>query len=296
MAITKNDAIVLFSSLELGVSFKRMITLGRMELFMTSDEIGELALKYQQKSIAAVDVSSGYAEALYKILGAELADSMDFSDYEKATVIHDLNQPVPDNVKHAYSLVLDGGTIEHVFNFPQAIKNCMEMIETGGHYIGITPVNNLMGHGFYQYSPELYYRIFSEENGFRVKKMYVNVRTETISEWYEVADPLQVKTRVVLQNNLPAHLVLIAEKTARKNIFEKTPQQSDYSYTWNVHEALSGNQAALKESGIKLLYRKFFPRRLKIIVHNLYDIIFKEKAQDHYIGNFNPAHYKKIHL
>ncbi|MFZ1528795.1 MAG: hypothetical protein WAT19_08595 [Ferruginibacter sp.] len=296
MAITKNDAIVLFSSLGLGVSFKKMLTLGRMELFMSSDEIRELALKYQQKSIPEVDVSGGYAEPLYQILGAEKADSMDFSAYEKASIIHDLNQPIEDELKQSYSLVMDGGTIEHVFNFPQAIKNCMQMIETGGHYIGITPVNNLMGHGFYQYSPELYYRIFSEENGFRVKKMYVNVRTETISEWYEVADPLQVKTRVVLQNNLPAHVVVIAEKTAEKNIFEKMPQQSDYSYTWNVHEALSGNQAALKESGGMLLYRKFFPRRLKIILHNLYDILFKEKAQDHYIGNFNPAHYKKINL
>jgi hypothetical protein len=28
-----------------------------------------------------------------------------------------------------------------------------------------------MGHGFYQFGPELYYRAFSEENGFQVERL-----------------------------------------------------------------------------------------------------------------------------
>ena len=70
------------------------------------------------------------------------------------------------HLKNKYTLVIDGGCLEHIFNFPVAIKNCMEMLQEGGHFIGITPANNLMGHGFYQFSPELYFRIFSKENGF----------------------------------------------------------------------------------------------------------------------------------
>lgn len=295
MAITVNDAKILFLAETLGVSFEKMLTLGRMELYVNEAELRALFLQYRKQPLPVTDLSGGYAEPFYNLLGAASSDSIDFSDYEKASIIHDMNVPVPASLYFKYSVVLDGGTIEHVFNFPQAIKNAMEMIAVGGHYIGITPANNLFGHGFYQFSPELYYRIFSDDNGFRVKKMLVNVRTETISEWYEVADPAVMKERVILQNNLPVHLVVIAEKTAQKNIFGKNPQQSDYSNTWNIRASLEGKSRS-GESGLKLFYRRYFPKRAKIILHNLYDILYKEKAQDVFIGEFNPVHFKKVEI
>src|SRR5438477_418150 len=79
---------------------------------------------------------------------------------------HDMNEPIPDKFKETYTAVLDGGSLEHVFNFPVAIKNCMEMVKVGGHYLAITPANNFFGHGFYQFSPELYFTVLSKENGF----------------------------------------------------------------------------------------------------------------------------------
>ena len=93
--------------------------------------------------------------------------SIDASAYENATMVHDMNLPVGDELKQKFSVVIDGGTLEHVFNFPTAIRNCMEMLKVGGHFFAHTMANNFMGHGFYQFSPELFYRVFSPENGFR---------------------------------------------------------------------------------------------------------------------------------
>lgn len=53
-----------------------------------------------------------------------------------------MNLPVPEVHKDSYTAVLDGGSLEHIFNFPVAIKNCMEMLKVDGQYLGITPVNN----------------------------------------------------------------------------------------------------------------------------------------------------------
>ena len=78
-----------------------------------------------------------------------------------------MNLPIGDDLKRKFSVVIDGGTLEHVFNFPVAIKNCMQMLDVGGHFFVHTMANNFMGHGFYQFSPELFYRVFSPENGFR---------------------------------------------------------------------------------------------------------------------------------
>ena len=107
-----------------------------------------------------------YADSLFKKLGSNDLDILDYSNYENANVVQDLNKPINDKYKEKYSFVYDGGTLEHVFNFPNAIKNCMDLVKAGGYFCQATVANNLCGHGFYQFSPELYYRIFSEENGF----------------------------------------------------------------------------------------------------------------------------------
>ena len=110
-----------------------------------------------------------FAEPLFALLGAREVSSVDASDYEQPTEIHDFNQPLPASLANRFSVVHDGGTIEHVFNIPQAFKNCMEMVRVGGHFIQANVANNYMGHGFWQFCPELIYRIFSRENGFQIK-------------------------------------------------------------------------------------------------------------------------------
>src|SRR5262249_13058363 len=122
---------------------------------------------------AIKDESGGYCEGFLKRLGASEVVSVDASDYEGASVVHDMNQPVPASMYESFTAVIDSGTLEHVFNFPVAVKNCMEMVSRGGHFLGITPANNLMGHGFYQFSPELLYRIFSPANGYQIRKLMI---------------------------------------------------------------------------------------------------------------------------
>src|SRR6476646_5772715 len=175
MGITKNCSTFLFYSKILGVAFDQTLMLGRLNLLTSKEEIQENIARFKNnvKQLKEVLFKDEYSEPLFEILGASKVDSIDFSDYEKASVIHDMNQPVPETLKDKYTAIVDGGTIENIFNFPVAIKNCMEMLRTGGHYIAITPVNNLMGHGFYQFSPELYYAVFAADNGFAIKKIVI---------------------------------------------------------------------------------------------------------------------------
>ena len=298
MALTKNDCTLLFFSKKLGVSFKETLMIGRLNLYASQQDIKNAIQKYKtnEKEIKDVKFTDEYSEPLFEILGADKIDSIDYSAYENASIIHDLNLPIPDDMKNKYSAIVDGGTIEHVFNFPVAIKNCMNALKIGGHYIGITPANNQMGHGFYQFSPELYFRIFSEDNGFRIKKMLINVTVGEDTNWYEVADPKVVNSRVMLMNNFPISLIIIAEKFAEKEVFKIIPQQLDYANTWNAYNSIKENKIQSNESRMKFLYRKLFPKRIKIILRNIYNIIFVEKIKDNFIGEFNPDHFIKTEL
>jgi 2-polyprenyl-3-methyl-5-hydroxy-6-metoxy-1,4-benzoquinol methylase len=107
---------------------------------------------------------NGYAEPLLEMLGAKEIVSIDASAYEGCSIVHDMNQPISEHLKARFDLVLDSGSLEHVFNFPVAIKNCMEMVRLGGYLVTMNPANNCPGHGFYQFSPELFFRVLSETN------------------------------------------------------------------------------------------------------------------------------------
>ena len=300
MALTKNCSTFLFYAKTLGVSFEKSLMLGRLNLYAAKEDIeADISrFKNNSKALSEVVFKDEYSEPLFEILGASKTDSMDFSDYEHATVIHDLNQPIPDGYKKKYSVIIDGGTIEHVFNFPVAIKNCMEMLEVGGHYIGITPANNLMGHGLYQFSPELLYNIFREENGFAVSKMAVVTQNAAgeFSDWYEVLDPRKAKSRVQLVNSNPTYIYVIAKKTAEQEIFRRPPQQSDYEMVWDINESLQSNKVIKNESRLKFLYRKFTPRRIKIVAHNIYNLFTKQEIVNEDLGKINAEHFRKIEL
>ncbi len=227
-----------------GVKFKDTITLGRQDLLVEYTDIENLFYLYDipftDKTITEFyRKSKQFAEPLLEYLGAKTCKSIDYSDFEGASIVHDLNNPISYELKGQFDTVIDGGTLEHVFNFPQAIKNCMELVKVGGHFISITPTNNYLGHGFYQFSPELLFRIFSEENGFKVTKMiYCEQNRDNL--WYEVLDPKVISHRVEAMSMYHCSLMLLAEKIKNANIFEKIPQQSDYADEW-THKPDKGN-------------------------------------------------------
>jgi hypothetical protein len=179
---------------------------------------------------------------LLRLLGAQRIESLDASAFEGASIVHDMNRPIPGELKAAFTLVLDGGSLEHVFAFPTAIQNCMEMVAVGGHFVGISPANNYLGHGFYQFSPELYFRIFTRQHGFRLEKLVVFRRDDR--RWYAVADPAEVGRRVTLSNSRPTLMAVIAQKTHEVAFSPLTAQQSDYSSKWQAHEPGTGPRSA----------------------------------------------------
>jgi hypothetical protein len=216
-----------------GVSFTETVTLGRQGFFPKPKPLQNLfrILKVEQNAPEFISNSGGFAESFLTLLGAHEIIAIDNSDYEGASVVHDMNQPIGTSLKNKFSAVIDGGTLEHVFNFPRALQNCMEMLRVGGHYIAIAPANNFCGHGFYQFSPELFFRVFSRENGFYV----CLALTHQTGSWYRITDPAKFGGRVELSSNRPSFLFIAAEKKFEVPTFRVFPQQSDYTATWQHH-------------------------------------------------------------
>jgi SAM-dependent methyltransferase len=161
--------------------------------------------------------------------GTLQADSVDASDYESATFVHDMNLPWPalSPQRGHYDAVLDFGCLEHVFDFPTAWRNVVDLCRVGGHILHALPANNLSGHGFYQFSPELFVSLYTPERGFAIKAVLF-VQKADPAHWWRVASPLDVKRRVNLRNSHEVYVLVLAQKLREPGPLP-APQQSDYA-------------------------------------------------------------------
>jgi hypothetical protein len=243
-----------------GVDFSRTVLLGHQELHVTPRDVTRIFEKFLIP-YAARDLDpifeSRYADNLFRFLGAKEIDSVDAAEYEEASIIHDMNAPIGANLASKYTLVLDGGTLEHIFNFPTASSNVIKMTAVGGHILSLVPANNLCGHGFYQFSPELFFRVFGPAMGCRVISMFM-ADSAPHRAWHRVTDPQLLRRRVNLHHFYATTMVMLARRDTDQVTPGFIPQQSDYEHvTWT---AKSGSKpAASRLSRIKTRARDLLP-------------------------------------
>ncbi len=181
-----------------------------------------------------------YAESFFQRLGASEVDSLDYSDYEGATIIHDLARQVPAELKGRFSVVYDGGSLEHIFDFPRALQNCMDLVAPGGHLLVTASANNFCGHGFYQPSPEVYFGSLVAANGYRLDRMFAREFGPRVKRWYEVSDPATLGRRLQLLNRRSTFLHVIAKRIDGTDPRTHIPQQDVFEQLWAGHRGVAG--------------------------------------------------------
>ncbi len=241
MGIGTETARLLLASARAGVSFTRSVTIGRQNYFSSHAETSRLLREYGRRPGDYPRLLTGprggrYAEVFFEALGARQVESLDASNYEGATIVHDMNQPLPRQWVGQFDAVYDGGTVEHVFNCQVALRNCMELAKVGGHVLMTTPANNYCGHGFYQFSPELFFRLFCPANGFELEWL-VAMEDGPRHRFYQVMDPAVIHARGPVINPFPVALYVQARKVGEVPAAWTTPQQSDYRTTWEDRAA-----------------------------------------------------------
>lgn len=101
-------------------------------------------------------------ETLFRSMGFKQVSALDYSNFEDAEYIFDLNSPeLPDILKKQFDVVIDHGTIEHIFHIPNCLTNIYKMLKVGGRVVHSSPSSNFFDHGFYMFSPTFFYDYYS---------------------------------------------------------------------------------------------------------------------------------------
>jgi SAM-dependent methyltransferase len=188
---------------------------------------------------AAMKQDDSYAETMFKDLGFGAIESMDYSGYQNATHVWDLNKPVPTDLHGQFDFIFDGGTLEHVFNVPQAFENVFNMLSVGGVFVGLNPYNGFPSHGMYQFAPELIWTYWKHSCGCDVRTCRAMGREgkylRDLPDPTELGGRINIKIGAAWRGRLPSSqmmLVYEVQKTAQSRLASDV-QQSDYVATWD---------------------------------------------------------------
>lgn len=240
MGLSYTEVCQLMRTYRDGAECAAVLTIGRQNLCLHASELAALAEEFGSDLTSLATPFGVYADDFLRAaLGAKRVDAMDASDYEHASIIHDLNTPVPTELHARYDLVVDGGSLEHIFNLPVALANVMRMVTVGGRVLLSNPANNLCGHGFFQFSPELAFRVFNDRYGFACERValvearFPSVELTSRRVVLDVEDPDLLARRVLRMSARPSMLMVQARKLRHlDDPFAQAPQQSDYAERW----------------------------------------------------------------
>jgi len=169
-------------------------------------------------------------EFLFNALGFESCTSADVSDYEGASIIHDFNQPgLGRAADREFEFVFDGGTAEHVFHFPNFLRNVFEVTKVGGYALHASPSNNHVDHGFYQFSPTVFYDWY-EANRWDIVRAEFFRYTPSVNEPWQYSEYTPGSLDPIAFGGLDGALygVMFLARKRPDSTFDVIPQQSWY--------------------------------------------------------------------
>ena len=210
------------------------LCLGRQSFNVDDNEQSRAILARHDLRFSLADLKSQgtSADMLLRQIGSRTVQSLDISDFEGATIIHDLGDPVPDSLLARFDCIFDGGTLEHVYDFPQAIDNVKRMLKIGGIFLSVNAANNQLGHGFYQFSPELFWRVFGAGTGFTIEQMQL-VPLSGTHRPTDLTDPSGQRQEIGATPT--AMYLMVACRKLAEIPAPVRAYQSDYAAAWDRH-------------------------------------------------------------
>jgi len=214
-----------------------VLTLGRQSIYVNSNGSNYMLHKHGIHHMYDKLVHVyGYSEVLFENLGFGHVDSLDCSDGDSPTIVHDMNKPLYNDAKK-YDFIFDGGTTEHVYNQPQCHENIIDLLEVGGIYCASVPNNNYSGHGIYQFSPEFFLSTYREKYGMEVRELYIAQHETEHKQWKDVNNFNEEgdgRNITKFCTDHPVVINVIAQKISndRKSLITDSPQQFSYDRDW----------------------------------------------------------------
>ena len=263
MGIDKHGLAFLEACRHLIKSPESILTIGRLKIYATPQCI-RTHLPNRNADLSTIE----YLDELLEHKFDCSVESLDFSEYQGATILQDLNTPIKPELKNAFSLIIESGTLEHIMDFRQAVGNVGEMTKIGGYMAIITPTNGYVGHGYFQINPDFFYAFFSPENGFEVVTCLMKFSKSPF--WFYHPSPADdIGFRAEFRSRRYIRTFLLIKKVGAPSL--QITNAFDYEKIWNASRgeiSWKGRLYNRTPTAIQLLLRFLNSFRLRRAIFN----------------------------
>ncbi|MDE2259320.1 MAG: methyltransferase domain-containing protein [Betaproteobacteria bacterium] len=261
MGFVKGNLVPLLKEAKQKPFYGSALLLGFPDVYISADQLQRWCHYYQVALDPSVELRTSERpffkekgclseESLFKSLGFQQISTMDYSQFEGAAIAFDLNSAdVPDELRDKYDFIIDHGTLEHVFHLPNALNNIFKMLRVGGRVLVSSPASNFIDHGFYMFSPTLYFDYFTA-NRFDIHSIQVtqsSPQLESAPCFYADYEPGSFDSvSYGGLNNSVYGVICVAQKT-EQSTGDTVPQQGIYcNQKWKGKPAAANNNGGLK--------------------------------------------------
>jgi len=127
--------------------------------------LGSLVIRESRDDIEGFATTFGYTTLRREqSVRAFFLDRYNIREYRdcdingSAEILLDLNKSIPETLVGTFGTVLNGGTLEHVFDIRQAMENLHHLVRPKGSFIHMVPVT-WFEHGFTNLNPVLFHAV-----------------------------------------------------------------------------------------------------------------------------------------
>jgi hypothetical protein len=180
----------------------------------------------------------------FKMLGFSEVKAIDVNDFESAEIILDLNKEIPDALLGTCDLLVDGSTLDNVFDPVTALRNSVKLLKTNGRLCLVELVNfshHFTGIPYLIITPMWLYDFFCANN-FVDCQMYATIYFPDGPCTFKFNHKFATRQRkgglvVPIVSEYPVALTVFAEK-GKNSSLDRTPSQHAYrsAEEWVVYE------------------------------------------------------------
>ena len=127
--------------------------------------------------------------SFFKMLGIERIHAIDFDPLEGADIVADLNKGIDKDLRHSCDLLIDGSTLDNIFNPTEGLLNASRLLKAGGRAV-LTNMGNssnyFNGIPYTMFNP-LWFFDFFVKNKYRHCDVYSVIYTESTREVYRLS-------------------------------------------------------------------------------------------------------------
>ncbi len=200
-------------------------------------------------------------------------DTMDVSTYENASIIHDLNYPVPPELEEKFDFIIDGGTFDHLFDIKTAFANITKMLKPNGRIFQWNAASNFANAAYLSFSADFFHDYFVLNKFADCRTFFAESYSMSAQNWclYEFIPPANNRSYPLFRASPFTSMVLVYAKKTQDTTCNRMPIQLQYRDKELLAE-YTNNKAAYSESSFSISRPKFHKLALPLrhrIMHSL---------------------------